>query len=353
MGPITIGCYPTLAPTILPPLLHDFGDAHPRVDLQIFEATHDALEGRMASGDVDVAFVYDTLIPGNPRRERLFALPAHVLLAAGDPLADAPAVRLEDLVERDLILLDAPPSSQHTLSLFAARGLTPRIRHRTTSYEAVRTLVGRGLGYGVLVQRPANPASYEGYPVVMKEIEPPVEPVGIEVIWPAATPPTPRTRALIDFARSIRWPGPGRVSALVWGVKASLLDYVRGMPDGAVAVDGAIESADGFTFPSAAGPDDGILRFGGSVTLTGHSGMMRVVIADPWVAVDARELSIADPDDPTGRLHVRPLRRAGCRRRRSAARPGHDPHSRRLRPVLRPVPRGDRPRRPGRHRVTR
>ena len=208
VGPITIGCYPTLAPTILPPLLHDFGDAHPRVDLQIFEATHDALEGRMASGEVDVAFVYDTLIPGNPRRERLFALPAHVLLAADDPLAGAPAVRLEDLLERDLILLDAPPSSQHTLSLFAARGLTPRIRHRTTSYEAVRTLVGRGLGYGVLVQRPANPASYEGYPVVMKEIDPPVEPVGIEVIWPAATPPTPRTRALIDFARSIQWPGP-------------------------------------------------------------------------------------------------------------------------------------------------
>ena len=88
----------------------------------------------------------------------------------------------------------------------------------------------------------------------------------------------------------------------MWGVKASLLDYVRGMPDGKVAVDGAIESADGFTFPSAAGPDDGILRFSGSVTLTGHSGMMRVVIADPWLAVDARELSIADPDDPTGRL---------------------------------------------------
>ena len=73
----------------------------------------------------------------------------------------------------------------------------------------MRTLVGRGLGYGILVQRPANPASYEGYPVVMKEIEPPVAPVGIEVIWPAATPPTARTRALIDFARSIRWPGPG------------------------------------------------------------------------------------------------------------------------------------------------
>nr|WP_274637742.1 LysR substrate-binding domain-containing protein [Microbacterium bovistercoris] len=205
VGPITIGCYPTLAPTVLPPLLHDFGEAHPRVQLHIFEATQDQMEGRIESGEVDVAFVYDTLVPGMPRREQLFALAAHVLVAGSDPLAEAAAVRLEDVADRDLILLDAPPSSAHTLSLFAARGLVPRIRHRTSSYEVVRTLVGRGLGYGILVQRPANPASYEGYPVVMKQIDPPVAPVGIDVIWSAQTEPPERVRALIAFARSIRW----------------------------------------------------------------------------------------------------------------------------------------------------
>lgn len=205
VGPITIGCYPTLAPTILPPLLHDFGSQHPRIELQIVEATHDQLEGRIESGEVDVAFVYDLLIPGNPRRERIFELPAHVLVAAADPLAERASVRLEEVVDRDLILLDAPPSKEHTLSLFEARGLTPHVRHRAASYEAVRTLVGRGLGYAVLVQRPANPASYEGYPLVMLEIEPAVEPVGIDVIWSATAEPPERVRALIAFARSISW----------------------------------------------------------------------------------------------------------------------------------------------------
>lgn len=204
-GPITIGCYPTLAPTILPPLLHDFGQAHPQIELHIVEATHDQLEGRIESGEVDVAFVYDTLIPGNPRREKLFELAAHVLVSGDDPLANVASVRLEDVVDRDLILLDAPPSSQHTLSLFAARGLHPRIRHRTASYEAVRTLVGRGLGYGILVQRPANHSSYEGYPVVMKEIVPAVQPVGIDVIWSATAEPPARVAALITFAHSIDW----------------------------------------------------------------------------------------------------------------------------------------------------
>lgn len=195
---------------MLPPLLQRFGRAHPRVELDILEATHDRLEGRLESGQVDVAFVYDTLVPGQPRRARLFSLPAHVVVAADDPLADDGSVRLEELAERDLILLDAPPSSEHTLSLFAARGLTPRIRHRVQSYEAVRTLVGRGLGYGILVQRPANDASYEGYRVVMLEIAPAVPPVGVDVIWPATREPAERTRALIDFARSLPWPEAAR-----------------------------------------------------------------------------------------------------------------------------------------------
>lgn len=140
----------------------------------------------------------------------MFEIPAHVLLPAGDPLAGSGEVRLEDVVDRDLILLDAPPSSDHTLSLFAARGLTPRIRRRTTSYEAVRTFVGRGLGYGALVQRPANPASYEGYPLAICEITPGVPPVGIDVIWSALRRPSERILALIEFAHSIRWSERGR-----------------------------------------------------------------------------------------------------------------------------------------------
>lgn len=206
VGPIAIGCYPTLAPTILPPLLQGFAQLHPRVQLTILEATHDRLQGQLEAGQVDVAFVYDTLIPGQPRRAKLFEVPAHVVVAGDDPLAAAGSVRLEQLVDRDLILLDAPPSSEHTMSLFGARGLTPRVRHRVQSYEAARALVGRGLGYGILVQRSANPASHEGYPVAMLEIAPAVPPVGVDVIWPTSPQPAARTAALIDYARALPWP---------------------------------------------------------------------------------------------------------------------------------------------------
>lgn len=207
VGPIAVACYPTLSPIVLPPLLRDFAAQHPGVDLHVRELTQDQLEGRFESGEVDVAFVYETLIPGHPHRATLYKLPAHVLLSPSHPLAGADSVRFEDLIDDDLILYDAPPSSDHTLGMFAERGLTPRVRYRTSSFEAVRTLVGRGIGYGILVQRPLNPASYEGTPLVMKEIDPPVTPVGIDVVWSADLEPPERVRALIRFARSVDWPG--------------------------------------------------------------------------------------------------------------------------------------------------
>lgn len=91
------------------------------------------------------------------------------------------------------------------------------------------------------------------------------------------------------------------MSTLRWGIKASLLGYVRGMADGRVEVaDGATADGDAFVFEGA----DASLVFRGSVALTGHGGMLRVTIADPAVveAAGGWVLEIADPDDPDARL---------------------------------------------------
>lgn len=204
-GPIAIGCYPTLATSILPPLLQDFATLHPGVELTMIEATQDQLAVLLASGRVDLAFVYDMLVPGNPERLRLYELPAHVVLAASHPLANRASVRLSELIEEDLILLDAPPSSDHTLAVFAEQGLRPKVRHRTASFEVVRTLVARGLGYGLLVSRVKNQHSYEGLPIVEVPIEPAVRAVGVEAIWASDRPLSRRTRALLNFAQSVDW----------------------------------------------------------------------------------------------------------------------------------------------------
>jgi DNA-binding transcriptional LysR family regulator len=107
---------------------------------------------------------------------------------------------LAGLAEDPMILLDAPPSVRHTMSLFAEAGVEPRIRYRTTDFELTRSLVGRGAGYSVLVQRPAVDTSYEGRQVVARPIAPAVKPTAVRMIWPEAIRPTDRARAMVDYA---------------------------------------------------------------------------------------------------------------------------------------------------------
>lgn len=90
------------------------------------------------------------------------------------------------------------------------------------------------------------------------------------------------------------------MSALEWAIKASLLDYVRGMADGTVeTADGATTTASGIRFAGDAG-----LTFRGAVTLTAHGGMLHVTVADPAIVETATSwaIEIADPHDAAARM---------------------------------------------------
>lgn len=205
-GPLAVGCFTTIAPTVLPQLLTGFGTAHPDLDINIIESTQDQLVSMLDSGRLDIAFVYDAYLPGDSPRAKVFALRPHVVLSADHPLAADPAVRLEDLVNEDFIMLNAPPSTEHALGIFAERGLTPRVRHRTANPDVVRTLVGRGLGYGMLIQRQPDYTNMTEFPVVRKALDPPVTPITVAVIWSPSLRLSTRALAVLDWVRSAQWP---------------------------------------------------------------------------------------------------------------------------------------------------
>jgi DNA-binding transcriptional LysR family regulator len=217
-GPLLIGCYLTLAPTVLPVLLEGFTGGHPKVHLDFVEGTQDEMQERLLAGELDLAVVYDMDLRPGLGSVLLYEVAAYALLPGSHRLAGRDEVSLAELAAEPMILLDAPPSSHHTLSLFEDAGVPPLIRYRTTDFELTRSLVGRGAGYSVLVQRPAVDASYEGLPVVARPIVPAVKPIAVRMIWPEAIRPTDRARAMVDYAagavrdalRPRPWPAPAK-----------------------------------------------------------------------------------------------------------------------------------------------
>ena len=64
-----------------------------------------------------------------------------------------------------MILLDVAPSRNYFLGLFRAQGIEPQVVFSSPSLELVRGLVGRGLGFSLLVTRPHGDHTYEGTPL--------------------------------------------------------------------------------------------------------------------------------------------------------------------------------------------
>lgn len=198
-GTLGLGCYLTLAPTALPPLLEGFGEVHPGVTIDFAEDTQDVLQRRLLRGELDLAILYDMEIDPDLSTSVIANVRPHILLAADHPLAGADEVSLADLVDDPQVLLDAPPSSHNTLALFQQFGLTPQVRYRPRTYELARALVGRGLGYALLVQRPFNDLTYGGHRVVIKEIAEPVADARIVIAWPRVVRLNHRAAAFVRF----------------------------------------------------------------------------------------------------------------------------------------------------------
>ena len=136
----------------------------------------------------------------------------YVLLSPDHPLTTRKAVTLQQLVDEPLILFDLPPGGEYFLSIFAEADLQPRVRFRTTSYELVRSLVARGLGYSILSQRTRIETSYEGLPYQVRELKGKHPGLTVHAVTLGDVPQTRRAQAfvaqcrkLLDTDHSLTW----------------------------------------------------------------------------------------------------------------------------------------------------
>lgn len=184
-GLVRLGCYPSLAPTVLPVLLGEFTQEHPDARLEVQENTQDQLTRGLDSGTLDLAIMYDLDLEPTWKTATLASLRPRVVLPAEHRLADSPRpIDLSHLRNDPMVLLDAPPSSSHAHDCCARAGFAPRVAYRARTYETARSFVGRGLGWTLLLQRPSANVTYEGRPVVVKDIGSPVLPeVAVNLVW--------------------------------------------------------------------------------------------------------------------------------------------------------------------------
>ncbi|MDO9377389.1 MAG: LysR family transcriptional regulator [Nocardioidaceae bacterium] len=203
VGELVVGCFSTLAPFRLPVAVASFESRFPQAHVRVVEGEHAQLQVALREGRCEVAVMYGYDL-GDLDHALIDSLRPYVLVPSGHPLAERGSVRLAELTELPMILLDLPHTSNYFVSLFTARGLDqPPVRFRSPGFETVRSMVAHGHGFALLNQRPAHDLTYDGTPVRLLEVEDDVDALDVVVSWPATSRLTRRAQEFITLVSAV------------------------------------------------------------------------------------------------------------------------------------------------------
>lgn len=207
-GRLGIGCPASLGPTIMPALFDHFRVKHPGVTLMPHPGAADELVALLRAGEIELAVLYGLRDEPDIEAVELYTDHMHVILPADHRLANRPRVRAAELVNETLVQLDAPPGPENVRNYFAAQGFLPRAQYRFQDYEVVRSLVARGVGYSIVIERQASGLSYEGLGVVARPLDPVPSATPVSCVWLSEHDLTPSAReartALLGLAKPLR-----------------------------------------------------------------------------------------------------------------------------------------------------
>lgn len=205
-GRLGIGCFTSLGPTIVPRLFDYFRTRFPGVTLQVHTGGAEELTAKLRGGEIELAVGYGLQAARDIEADELYSDRLHAILPVSSPLAHAKQVRAKDLIEETLVLLDAHPGPENVRTYFASQGLTVRPKYRFHDYEVVRSLVARGIGYSLVIQRPVSELSYEGFGVAARPLDPAPFTTPVSCAWLLGRALTPAARAARAALRALAQP---------------------------------------------------------------------------------------------------------------------------------------------------
>jgi DNA-binding transcriptional LysR family regulator len=160
-GRLAIGTSDTLSCHVLPPVLAAFHARYPGVELRLDNRPSPATAVEVAERRVDLGIVALPLPPslesrGRPILERVRIEPLApyedaVICVPGHPIARRHHVRIADLADLPLILLDRTTGTRAFLeAAFARARVRPRVVMEMSSVEVLKRLVELGFGVSVV-----------------------------------------------------------------------------------------------------------------------------------------------------------------------------------------------------------
>ncbi len=202
-GVLAVGVTSLVAGYYLSELFSRFRRNCPAVEVFVTEDAPRFLEHLLINGELDVAIMVSNALsePQAMLSETLTRSQNRVWLPSNHELTGSDEVTLAQCAAFDQIVLEADRIDELMAGVWARHQLKPRTILRTSSLEAVRSLVGAGAGIAVLPDFLYRPWTLDAEHVDARRLRDEVPTIDVGLVWRRGSGLKPVATEFIELAR--------------------------------------------------------------------------------------------------------------------------------------------------------
>ena len=201
-GEITLAATPTLVGYFLPEHIHRLSGQHPGLLISMLELDRRSIEAGLLEGRFDIAMLVTSNVV-NPalKTQTLVDSQRRLWIPPGHRLAGESPVSLAEIAKEPLMMLTADEAFEAAQRYWKHHGYAPEVRLRSSSIEAIRSMVGNGQGVAIASDMQYRPWSLEGKRVEAVAVKELIPPMSVGLAWRAEGRFTPAIKIVHDYFR--------------------------------------------------------------------------------------------------------------------------------------------------------
>lgn len=202
-GTISVAATYTVIGYFLPQHLERLERRYPNLTIRLYELTREMVEDGLITNRFDMAVLLTSNVD-NPElaTETLISSQRRLWVPSGHRFLQMETVGFREIAEEPYIMLTVDEAAHTALRYWSATEHQPQIRLRTSSIEAVRSIVGNGQGIAILSDMVYRPWSLEGKRIETIIPAQPVPSMDVGLAWRKGAQLTPAMRLFRDYFRA-------------------------------------------------------------------------------------------------------------------------------------------------------
>lgn len=201
-GSLSIAVTYTVMGYFLPYHLDRLSRLHPELKINVYEMNREVIEEGLISNRFDLAVLLTSNITTPElETETLFRSPRRLWVGNSHRFAQQRKVTMEEIAEEDYIMLTVDEAAHSAMKYWSMQKVQPKVRLRTSSIEAVRSMVANQQGVTILSDMVYRPWSLEGKRIQTVQTGFSVPSMDVGLAWPRSAELSPEAQLIHDYFR--------------------------------------------------------------------------------------------------------------------------------------------------------